>query len=108
MTTVAWQFKPKGGSWGPPTHNKGVAMQLMQDKSLEMRELIVKPAKVDMSGVFSKAFEEISKMSNDDFRAKMELVRGSDLYIDINPDLCPRCNNPWEEHEMGVPMPYCP
>lgn len=121
MTTVAWQFKPKGGSWGPPTHNRGVAMQLMQDKSLKMRELVVKEDYEDelvtkviedkdnkLTNLFSKVFEDISKMSKEDFRAKMELVKGSDLYIDIGSDVCPSCNNPWEEHEIGVPIPYCP
>lgn len=78
----------------------------MQDKSLEMRELVVKPAKVDMSDVFSKTFEKISKMSKEDFHAKMELAKGSDLYFDN--DTCPRCNTTWAEHEMGVPSPYYP
>ena len=63
-----------------------------QDKSLEMRELVVKAAYEDelvtkviedrdnkLTNLFSKVFE---KMSKEDFRAKMELVEGSDLYID--------------------------
>jgi len=66
-----------------------------QDKSLEMRELVVKEDYGDelvtkviedrdnkLTNLFSKVFEDISKMSKEGFRAKMELVKGSDLYID--------------------------
>jgi hypothetical protein len=28
-------------------------------------------------------------------------------YLD-NEDNCPKCSNPWGDHEFGVPEPYCP
>lgn len=26
----------------------------------------------------------------------------------MSKDTCPACNQPWEDHDFGVPAPYCP
>ena len=47
--------------------------------------------------------QEIKESS--DFNKQGNTPEGTDP---TTPDVCPKCSKPWEDHEFGVPAPYCP
>ena len=59
----------------------------------------------DLENIYKDRRKELDKKNS---MRKITREVNSDKVIGESSDICPDCKQPWEEHEFGVPSPYCP